>query len=392
MMILLILLILMYMLSCYSLVNDIKTVPYRINKIVDKESIIAIRLRHIAVLSEDLANDCKNMIVTGTDFSKLADFSICVNTKHKQGDTGWISTKANDDSSSISNIIPPELINAAFSLNKGDIIVTSSRNFYNNDDNSNLIQGGTSTVASTNQGSDSKVYHVVQLLDVMSELSPSLIKRRRDNFLAVKGIDNTISKKKLTYTFETMGCQMNFMDTERMEGQLQELGYVKVDEDSDNSADVVVLNTCAIRDHAEQKVYSKIGPYASKKINVDDVSIIVAGCVAQQEGEQLARRFPEIDIVMGPQYAGRLSELMEQVAEGSQVIAVDAAYQTEDSTVAKRKSDISAWVNVIYGCNERCTYCVVPNTRGVEQSRTKEGNDPSHSITFYTNFIAYSYN
>ena len=177
----------------------------------------------------------------------------------------------------------------------------------------------------------------------------------------------------MTYTFETMGCQMNFADTERMEGQLQELGYIKVDDDSDNSADVVVLNTCAIRDHAEQKVYSKIGPYASKKRNGEDVSIIVAGCVAQQEGEQLARRFPEIDIIMGPQYAGRLSELMEQVAEGSQVVAVDAAYQTEDSTVAKRKSDISAWVNVIYGCNERCTYCVVPNTRGVEQSRTKEG-------------------
>jgi len=365
------------MLLCNSLVNDIKTVPYRINKIVDKESIIAIRLRHIAVLSEALANDCKNMIVTGsTDFSKLADFSICINTKHKGGDTGWINTKTNDGSSSSGSIdiIPPELINAAFSLNKGDIIVTSSRDFYNNNDDSNLIGDSSSALPfSINQGSDSKVYHVVQLLDVMSELSPSLIKRRRDNFLAVKGIDNTISKQKMTYTFETMGCQMNFADTERMEGQLQELGYIKVDDDSDNSADVVVLNTCAIRDHAEQKVYSKIGPYASKKRNGEDVSIIVAGCVAQQEGEQLARRFPEIDIVMGPQYAGRLSELMEQVAEGSQVVAVDAAYQTEDSTVAKRKSDISAWVNVIYGCNERCTYCVVPNTRGVEQSRTKEG-------------------
>jgi tRNA-2-methylthio-N6-dimethylallyladenosine synthase len=361
MIMLMLLMLIMYMLSCNSLVNDIKSVPYRINKIVHKESIIAIRLRHIAVLSEELANDCKNMIVTGsTDFSKLADFSICINTKHKGGDTGWINTKTNDGSASI-DIIPPELINAAFSLNKGDIIVTSSRDFYNNNDNSNLIGD-----------SSSKVYHVVQLLDVMSELSPSLIKRRRDNFLAVKGID-TISKQKMTYTFETMGCQMNFADTERMEGQLQELGYIKVDDDSDNSADVVVLNTCAIRDHAEQKVYSKIGPYASKKRNGEDVSIIVAGCVAQQEGEQLARRFPEIDIVMGPQYAGRLSELMEQVAEGSQVVAVDAAYQTEDSTVAKRKSDISGWVNVIYGCNERCTYCVVPNTRGVEQSRTKEG-------------------
>ena len=75
---------------------------------------------------------------------------------------------------------------------------------------------------------------------------------------------------------------------------------------------------------------------------------------------------------MGPQYANRIGELLESVAEGNQVVATEPIYQMEDNTLSRRKSDITAWVNVIYGCNERCTYCVVPTTRGVEQSRTKE--------------------
>ena len=86
----------------------------------------------------------------------------------------------------------------------------------------------------------------------------------------------------------------------------------------------------------------------------------------------LARRFPELDIVMGPQYANRISELLEAVADGHQVVATEPVYQMEDEVLPRRKSDVTAWVNVIYGCNERCTYCVVPNTRGVEQSRTLE--------------------
>lgn len=102
------------------------------------------------------------------------------------------------------------------------------------------------------------------------------------------------------------------------------------------------------------------------------MSIIVAGCVAQQEGEVLARRFPEIDIIMGPQYANRLSELIESMTWGNQVVATEPIYQMEDSLKSIRSSDITAFVNIIYGCNERCTFCVVPNTRGVEQSRTKE--------------------
>jgi tRNA-2-methylthio-N6-dimethylallyladenosine synthase len=135
---------------------------------------------------------------------------------------------------------------------------------------------------------------------------------------------------------------------------------------------LVVLNTCSIRDHAEQKVYSYIGPHAKRKRDGEDVAIVVAGCVAQQEGEALLRRAPEVDLVMGPQYANRLADLLEDVSNGNQVVATEASHIMEDSTKPRRGSKVAAWVNVIYGCNERCTYCIVPTTRGVEQSRPPE--------------------
>ncbi|CAM9365981.1 unnamed protein product [Discosporangium mesarthrocarpum] len=95
-------------------------------------------------------------------------------------------------------------------------------------------------------------------------------------------------------------------------------------------------------------------------------------CVAQQEGEKLLRRIPEIDLVMGPQYANRLGDLLEDVMNGNQVVATDPSLIMEDISKPRRGSSTCAWVNIIYGCNEHCTYCVVPGVRGVEQSRPKE--------------------
>jgi tRNA-2-methylthio-N6-dimethylallyladenosine synthase len=102
------------------------------------------------------------------------------------------------------------------------------------------------------------------------------------------------------------------------------------------------------------------------------VTIIVAGCVAQQEGQNLLRRCPEVDLVMGPQYANRIADLLEDCSNGNQVVATEATHIMEDSTKPRRQSTVAAWVNVIYGCNERCAFCVVPATRGVEQSRPVE--------------------
>jgi len=170
------------------------------------------------------------------------------------------------------------------------------------------------------------------------------------------------------YHISTMGCQMNKADSERMAGVLEAAGW-RPAADAD-SADVCVVNTCSIRDLSEQKVYSWAGRQAKRKReDPAGVRIVVAGCVAQQTGETLLRRMPEVDLVMGPQHVHRLAELLAQVELGSQVCATGELVIPEDITVPRRESDISAWVNVIYGCNENCSYCIVPSVRGREQSR-----------------------
>ncbi len=163
---------------------------------------------------------------------------------------------------------------------------------------------------------------------------------------------------------------MNKADSERMAGIIEDMGF-EWSEDP-NQADLILYNTCTIRDNAEQKVYSYLGRQAKRKLEQPNLTLVVAGCVAQQEGEALLRRVPELDMVMGPQHANRLQELLEQVFDGNQVVATEPIHIVEDITKPRRDSKVSAWVNVIYGCNERCTYCVVPNVRGVEQSRTPE--------------------
>ena len=170
------------------------------------------------------------------------------------------------------------------------------------------------------------------------------------------------------YHITTFGCQMNKADSERMAGILETMGFEW--SDSPDQADLVLYNTCSIRDNAEQKVYSYLGKQAIRKRSQPGLMLVVAGCVAQQEGEALLRRVPELDLVMGPQHANRLQDLLEQVFAGNQVAATDAVHIMEDITKPRRDSSVTAWVNVIYGCNERCTYCVVPGVRGVEQSRT----------------------
>ena len=147
------------------------------------------------------------------------------------------------------------------------------------------------------------------------------------------------------YHITTFGCQMNKADSERMAGILDEMGYEA--EDDPNLADLVVYNTCTIRDNAEQKVYSYLGRQAKRKQQASDVTLVVAGCVAQQEGEKLLRRVPELDLVMGPQHANRLGDLLEQVQEGNQVVATEPIYIMEDLTKPRRDSAISAWVNIV---------------------------------------------
>jgi tRNA-2-methylthio-N6-dimethylallyladenosine synthase len=173
-----------------------------------------------------------------------------------------------------------------------------------------------------------------------------------------------------SYWITTFGCQMNKADSERMAGILESMGYREAQ--AELEADLVLYNTCTIRDNAEQKVYSYLGRQAQRKRANPSLTLVVAGCVAQQEGESLLRRVPELDLVMGPQHANRLDVLLARVEQGQQVVATEEHHILEDITTARRDSPVCGWVNVIYGCNERCTYCVVPSVRGKEQSRLPE--------------------
>jgi len=164
---------------------------------------------------------------------------------------------------------------------------------------------------------------------------------------------------------------MNLADSERMAGALEAAGYAW--EADALKAGVVIYNTCSIRDKAEQKVYSALGRQAKRKrASAGDVTLVLAGCVGSQEGAALLRRVPELDLVMGPHHVARVAALLDRVAEGAQVVAVDPVPIEEDVATPRRESAVTAWVNASFGCNEACTYCVVPRTRGAEQSRTAD--------------------
>lgn len=336
-------------------IPNLKDFAFRIEDLVSKDQVESLRIRHIQLATQELADECKVLLSSGAaEFSSLAStLSTCSISKENGGDLGWQSIEKMTDQDSLSSMIPVELLNAALHLGKNDITVISSSSF--------------DTLANT----QTTKWHVLQVTDIINRLSPVLLQRRKLTFAMSRATSNQPDNTTpMTYSIDTMGCQMNIADSERMEAQLVESGYTRTSDSLD--ASVVILNTCSIRDHAEQKVYSYLGPHALRKRRGEDVSIIVAGCVAQQEGASIIQRFPEVDAVMGPQYANRLTDLLKSIYEGHQLVATDPAFQSEDSIPALRKSDVTAFVSIIFGCNERCTYCVVPNTRGVEQSRSKE--------------------
>ena len=170
-----------------------------------------------------------------------------------------------------------------------------------------------------------------------------------------------------TYHVKNYGCQMNVYDGERMAEMFAAQGMTQADEKS--NADLVVLNTCHIREKAAEKVYSEIGRLRRK----DGTSpvIAVAGCVAQAEGGEISRRAPEVDIVVGPQAYHNLPEMVAAVGRGERVVDLDLPGLEKFSKLpARRKQAASAFLTVQEGCDKFCTYCVVPYTRGVEISRS----------------------
>ncbi|KAG7348836.1 MiaB family RNA modification protein [Nitzschia inconspicua] len=203
-----------------------------------------------------------------------------------------------------------------------------------------------------------------------------------------------------TYLIQTNGCQMNVADSERLEGILQtQLGLRRTNDP--NRADILIVNTCSIREGAEKKLYDVLGPYRARKRAGDSIAILITGCVAQQEGQQLLETLPEVDVVVGPQYIPHLGNVLQSIAQGHQLVLTEPmlipdnyspqqhhqqsnnnstgndrsnllGYDDDFSIKPIRGHSVRAWVNAIYGCNEHCSYCVVPATRGMEQSRSME--------------------
>ena len=169
-----------------------------------------------------------------------------------------------------------------------------------------------------------------------------------------------------TYSIKNYGCQMNVYDGERMAEMFESQGMTQADEKA--NADLVVLNTCHIREKAAEKVYSEIGRLRRK----DGTSpvIAVAGCVAQAEGGEISRRAPEVDIVVGPQAYHNLPDMIAAVGRGQRVVDLDLPGLDKFGKLpARRKQPPSAFLTVQEGCDKFCTYCVVPYTRGAEISR-----------------------
>jgi tRNA-2-methylthio-N6-dimethylallyladenosine synthase len=175
---------------------------------------------------------------------------------------------------------------------------------------------------------------------------------------------------------KTYGCQMNAYDSAKMADLLAPLGYVQTD--APDGADMVILNTCHIRERAAEKVYSELGRLRTLKAEKakagGQMLLAVAGCVAQAEGEEIVARQPAVDLVVGPQSYHRLPEMIARSArEQGHVLETDfPALEKFDSLPAPMKSGVSAFLTVQEGCDKFCTFCVVPYTRGSEQSRPPE--------------------
>ncbi len=169
----------------------------------------------------------------------------------------------------------------------------------------------------------------------------------------------------------TIGCQMNVYDSERIASSIRHLGYRTTE--TPHGADIIIVNTCAIREKAVQKVFSYLGRIAGLKQARPDLIIAVGGCVAQQEGAQILKRAPYVDLVFGTHAIGRLPLLIAKI-EKKRSRLVDTAMGTginepDDAVKPQGKTDVSRFVTIMQGCDNFCTYCVVPYVRGRESSR-----------------------
>ncbi|WP_293786375.1 tRNA (N6-isopentenyl adenosine(37)-C2)-methylthiotransferase MiaB [uncultured Aeromicrobium sp.] len=172
-----------------------------------------------------------------------------------------------------------------------------------------------------------------------------------------------------TYEVRTYGCQMNAHDSERLSGLLETAGYVPAEQGT--TPDLVVFNTCAVRENADNRLYGNLGHVASIKAQHPGMQIAVGGCLAQKDKDAITRRAPYVDVVFGTHNVGSLPVLLERarIEAESQVEILDALEVFPSTLPTKRDSVFAAWVSISVGCNNTCTFCIVPSLRGKEKDR-----------------------
>jgi len=169
----------------------------------------------------------------------------------------------------------------------------------------------------------------------------------------------------------TFGCQMNERDSELISGMLKEKGY-KISDNAEE-ADIILFNTCSVRQHAEDRVIGNIQKLSSRKKKDPNLRIGVLGCMAKRHGEMLFKEYPQVDIVVGPSNIYDIPDLLDRVYDSEEILAVDREKRPKKKALAGYRSGIfSAYVNIMYGCDNFCSYCIVPYVRGRETSRPKK--------------------
>ncbi len=172
----------------------------------------------------------------------------------------------------------------------------------------------------------------------------------------------------LTYEVRTYGCQMNVHDSERIAGLLEDAGYQKAE---DQEADLVVFNTCAVRENADNKLYGNLGLLLPKKEANPNLQIAVGGCLAQKDQDTIIKKAPWVDVVFGTHNMGSLPTLLERSRHNreAQVEILEALEVFPSTLPTKRDSAYAGWVSISVGCNNTCTFCIVPSLRGKERDR-----------------------
>src|SRR4051812_2864106 len=190
------------------------------------------------------------------------------------------------------------------------------------------------------------------------------------------------SQKRKKLYIETVGCQMNLLDSELVVGKLRNEGYELTDDI--DQADTILYNTCSVRQHAEDKIYSALGRIRRLKQRKPELTVGVLGCMAQKDQGQILRRAPHVDVIVGPGQLGRVSELLvlaKEQGEPQMAVSLPRSSGTRETVTASfaeydplrepsmRPSPYQAFVRIMMGCDKFCTYCIVPSVRGPEQSR-----------------------